>query len=99
MAEAHLDHPGDFHFFSGYGPARVKGPCPHTGCPHHGVSVIAWGPDYEHYELLVCEVNEGCAGRCRGWKAEFPYPESLARGAQHLFPDQQRSGWVEVEDA
>lgn len=63
----HVDNPGEIRWFHGYGPARVIGPCPHDICRHHAQSVIAWGPDYERYELAVCDVDEHCAGRCRAW--------------------------------
>ena len=67
MAEPHLDHPGEFHWFSGYRPLPVLGPCPHTECTHHAQSVIAWGPDHVRYELVECEVDDHCAGQCRAW--------------------------------
>jgi hypothetical protein len=67
VAEPHLDHPGDFHWFSGYGPSLVVGPCPHGDCKHWGKSVIAWGPDYQRYELVTCDDDEGCNGYCRAW--------------------------------
>lgn len=70
MAEAHLDHPGEIHWFKGEGPAPVIGPCPHTDCRHLGQSVIAWGPTLDRYELVECGIAgdaHGCAGRCRAW--------------------------------
>lgn len=67
MSERHLDHPGDLHWFRGYGPAQIIGPCPHAGCRHHAQSVIAHGPDLTRYELVVCEVDAECAGQCRAW--------------------------------
>ncbi|MGD9989057.1 hypothetical protein [Pseudonocardia sp.] len=66
-AQAHLDHPDDFHWFKGEGPRTVMGPCPHTTCRHHAQSVIAWGPDLTRYELVTCDVDEHCAGNCRAW--------------------------------
>lgn len=72
MAEAHLDHPGDIRWFKGWGPAPVLGPCPHESCTHWGMSVIAHGPDFEHYELVRCTDEDGCAGECRGWFGEWP---------------------------
>lgn len=75
MSETHLDHPGDISWFKGYGPANVLGPCPHVDCPHTATSVIAWGPDFEHYTLNACDIPEGCDGYCRGWAAEYPYGE------------------------
>lgn len=65
--DRHLDHPGDWHWFKGYGPTETVGPCPHPACTHHAQSVIAHGPDLTRYELVVCEVDTGCAGRCRAW--------------------------------
>lgn len=67
MAEAHLDHPGDIHWFHGYGPATVLGNCPHGNCAHNAQSVIAWGPSYDRYELVACDVINGCATGCRAW--------------------------------
>ena len=67
MAEPHLDHPGDYHWFHGYGPREVIGPCPHLACPHNAQSVVAWGPDMTRYELMDCDVDDGCAGNCRAW--------------------------------
>lgn len=71
MAEPHLDHPGEIHWFKGEGPAPVLGPCPHD-CKHLGQGVIAWGPSMERYELVECGIREeedpnGCAARCRAW--------------------------------
>lgn len=74
MAEPHLDHPGEIHWFSGYGPADVLGPCPHAACQHLGQGTVAWGPSYERYELVDCgsldpaeESNSDCASTCRAW--------------------------------
>lgn len=67
MAQVYLDHPGDLHWFSGYGPREVLGPCPHAACPHNAQSVVAWGPDATRYELMDCDVDDGCAGNCRAW--------------------------------
>jgi hypothetical protein len=64
VAEPHLDHPGDFHWFKGYGPAPVTGACPHT-CWHNAQTVIAWGPDMDRYELVACDAE--CGGECRAW--------------------------------
>lgn len=41
------------------------GPCPHD-CEHLGTSVVGYGPDLDHYELITCE-DDGCAGNCRAW--------------------------------
>lgn len=70
MAEAHLDHPGEISWFSGYGPAPVIGPCPHTTCPHNMGGNIAWGPDMAHYTLDQCDVADGCNGHCRAWHTD-----------------------------
>jgi hypothetical protein len=47
---------------------KPVGPCPHTDCRHWGQSVVAWGGDFEHYELVVCDDAPGCAG---GWSSEI----------------------------
>lgn len=60
-----LDVPGGVRFFHGHGPAPVLGPCPHD-CEHRHLSVIAWGPDWQRYELIQCDMV--CDGQCRGWK-------------------------------
>lgn len=78
MAEAHLDCPGDVRWYPRKGPLPVVGPCPHS-CSHNSRSVIAWGPDYEHYVLVACDVPDGCDQRCRAWQAEYPFPFSEAR--------------------
>jgi hypothetical protein len=67
MAEVHVDHPGEIRWFKRYGPRTVLGPCPHTTCLHDSQAVIAWGPDYRRYELIVCDTPEGCNGHCRAW--------------------------------
>lgn len=67
MSEIHLDHPGDLHWFKGYGPLPVIGPCPHHQCRHNAQSTIAWGPDKLRYELVACDVDEHCNGSCRAW--------------------------------
>jgi hypothetical protein len=74
MAEPHLDHPGEIHWFMGHGPAPVIGPCRHRECRHLGQSVIAHGPSYERYELVACgsldqaaESDDDCASQCRAW--------------------------------
>lgn len=65
MTFKHLDHPGDFHWWKGHGPAAVLGPCPHTDCRHEYQSTIAWGPDMTRYELVQCEAD--CHSTCRAW--------------------------------
>jgi len=64
-----IDHPDTvIHWFAGYPQEQRRliaaGPCPHI-CEHRGTSVVAWGSDLEHYELIVCD--DACAGRCRAW--------------------------------
>lgn len=71
MAEVHLDHPGEMSWWVGHGPAPILGDCPHT-CEHRDTSTVAYGPDYAHYELVVCIEADGCAGACRGWHAVVP---------------------------
>jgi hypothetical protein len=83
MGEAHLDHPGEIHWFKSYGPSLVLGPCPHA-CPHNAQSVIAYGPSYERYELAQCDVPEHCDGGCRTWVDEHGRP---------------RTAWLQVRDA
>jgi hypothetical protein len=77
VTEAHLDHPGEIHWFKSHGPAPVLGPCTHTECRHNGQGVIAWGPSYERYELVACgsidpadESDSDCAMHCRAWVDE-----------------------------
>jgi hypothetical protein len=72
MAEAHLDHPGEIHWFKSEMPRPVIGPCPHTECEHLGQGVIAWGPSMERYELVECgsgrkRVPGECNAGCRAW--------------------------------
>lgn len=72
--EPHLDHPGEISWYVGHGPAPILGDCPHVACEHRDSHTVAWGPDFEHYELVVCvETGEGkCGGACRGWAAAYP---------------------------
>ena len=70
MADIQLDHPGDWHWFHGYGPLPVIGDCPHTTCRHLGTSTIAVSPRLDRYELQECDMSAeegGCAGQCRTW--------------------------------
>lgn len=93
MAETHLDHPGDWKWFHGRGPAPVLGPCPHATCPHERGRAIAHGPDFEHYVLTECREpaeEGGCGGTCRGWYAEYPPGEGPFRAR---FPQE----WLHVE--
>lgn len=63
----HVDAPGVIRWFAGHHPLPIVGLCPHTACTHHAQGVVAWGPDYQRYELVECDVTDGCAGRCRAW--------------------------------
>lgn len=91
MAEPHLDNPGDVRWFAGYGPADVVGPCPHGDCAHNALSDIAWGPDFDHYALVTCDVADGCDGYCRGWVAEYPHGE----GPKHRLGQLLQTTWSE----
>jgi hypothetical protein len=56
--EVAVDLPGEVWWFKSdpeEGDRRPVGSCPHTGCRHTGQSVVAWGPDLDHYELIVCD--------------------------------------------
>lgn len=97
MGEAHLDHPGEWHWFSGYGPLPVTGPCPHTDCPHNATITIAYGPDFEHYELIICDVDAGCNGRCRGWTREYPVGYAYEHKVPRVLWPDQHLGWLETE--
>lgn len=86
--EAHVDHPGEVSWYVGHGPATTLGPCPHSTCPHLGWTTVAWGPDLERYELVVCDdgalqdpLGGGCDGQCRGWVRQ--QEDSNARGELH----------------
>lgn len=73
MAHISIDYPDEVvHWFKSYPEdqrnRQVTGLCPHD-CPHNAASTVAWGPDYRFYELLTCDVDDGCAGNCRGWMA------------------------------
>lgn len=82
--EPHLDHPGEITWWVGHGPAPILGDCEHVDCQHRDTATVAHGPDWEHYELVVCiEKGDGkCAGACRGWHAEYPrdvVPDGMPR--------------------
>jgi hypothetical protein len=53
------------HWFKGYGPIALGGPCSHD-CKHRSMSNIAWGPDKAHYTLNECN---DCG--CRAWDAVY----------------------------
>lgn len=97
MSEAHLDHPGDWRWFSGHGPRPVKGPCPHVDCGHSDVRAIAYGPDFDHYVLDECHTEAGCNGRCRGWTAEYPPDVASELGLPRFRFPENHLGWLEVE--
>lgn len=70
-SRVHVDYPDEpVHWFAGYRQRNraVLGDCPHRDCGHKETTVIGWGPDTLHYELVIC-VSDGCAGNCRGWCA------------------------------
>jgi hypothetical protein len=83
-APAELSNLGDVRWFAGYGPEPVVGPCPHRSCPHNHQSVVAWGPDFDRYELVTCDVEDGCDGGCRGWlDVTDDLDRSTPRGVVH----------------
>lgn len=93
--EVQLEHPGEISWFKSYPEEehrRPVGPCPHTECQHLGTSVVAWGPDLDHYELWVCDDNSpgGCDGWCRGWKAV----DDNAHGGTHGPKRQQEPAYL-----
>jgi hypothetical protein len=59
-------------WFAVYPPSErarpLIGPCPHQ-CPHNLTATVGWGADLAHYELVRCDVRDGCNGNCRGWMA------------------------------
>jgi hypothetical protein len=59
-----LNNPGDVVWFPDCGPKPTVGHCNHA-CGHTAQRVIAWGPDWTHYELVQCD--DACAGACRTW--------------------------------
>lgn len=90
MGEAHLDTDGGVRWFKGHGPAPVVGPCPHDDCDHKWTSsVIAYGPDFAHYELLECRTTKGEGCGCRGWYGEWP--------AGHTPRWRHPEAWLQVE--
>ena len=64
-----IDHPDEvIHWFKPY-PADQRsrtavGPCPHD-CEHRNTSVVGYGSDLDHYELVTCD--DVCDGNCRAW--------------------------------
>ncbi len=73
------------HWFKGYDPKPIIGPCPHD-CKHRGISDIAWGPDLDHYTLDECT---DCG--CRAWmRAEPPKRTCL---------NWKEGPWMQVEPA
>jgi hypothetical protein len=64
--KAVLDNPGEVSWFHGHGPKKPIGDCDHV-CRHLSTSVIAYGPDFDHYELVECY---DC--KCRSWIPDSP---------------------------
>lgn len=60
--------PGQVWWFADWRPKDFLGPCSHS-CQGAGVSIVAWGSDLFHYELVEC--NE-CG--CRAWKSACSWP-------------------------
>lgn len=84
MAEVHLDHPGEVSWFAGHGPAPILGKCEHR-CEHRDTRTVAWGHDFDHYELAVCVEPTGCNKQCRGWLSQYPGNWGIkARGFQRF---------------
>lgn len=77
MSHAAISQPDEvIHWFASWPEAQrgrpVLGDCPHARCPHVATTVVGWGPDLAHYELVVCD-SDGCQGNCRGWAAAGQY--------------------------
>ena len=51
--------------FSGHTWWDLGDVCAHD-CTHSDLTVVAWGPDVAHYELVECAVAAGGCG-CRAW--------------------------------
>jgi hypothetical protein len=93
VAPITIDHPDQvIHWFATYPEADrarpVLGPCPHD-CAHLATTVVGWGPDPAHYELIICdgqaERGPGCDGQCRGWlPAPGTYAQHCAVAWKHL---------------
>lgn len=83
----YIDVPeGQVHWFTPWKPGADGGPCDHD-CVHPAVMIIAWGPDFEHYELGKCQK---CS--CIAWytQAENPFDEpsqSVAGFHEHISED------------
>lgn len=97
MGEVHLDHPGEWSWFSCYGPLPIRGPCPHYDCPHDFMRDIAYGPDYDHYTLVQCDVPDGCNGLCRGWVKEYPIFIAYQLGIPRITWPDKYLGWWEMD--
>lgn len=70
MSVAHIDNDthGAVRWFRDYGPVPVQ---PYTGdCQHWGQSVIAWGWDSKHYELVECGISGHGDCNSRAWSNE-----------------------------
>lgn len=90
MSEVRLNHPGEVTWDVGHGPAQVSGPCEHDKCSHWDVRSVAWGPDFRHYELVECVDPEGCAGRCRAWRAQHPDGRAYLHPFRSFDPSTER---------
>lgn len=58
---------GNVRWFHDHGPTPVR---PYVGdCQHWGQSVIAWGWDHKHYELVTCDIDHNGTPGChsRAW--------------------------------
>ncbi|MEV8149938.1 hypothetical protein AB0O52_17555 [Arthrobacter sp. NPDC080073] len=75
---------GNIRWFRDYGPVPVEN---YEGeCQHRGQSVIAWGWDRKHYELVECGINGKDCGS-RAWSDErgritTPWMQPKERGDQ-----------------
>lgn len=83
-----ISHPGETTWYRHYGPLPEIGPCPHR-CPHTLTKPIAWGPDFDHFELVQCVVEQGCAAQCRAWHPHYPRATRITRPLP--------TGWVQVQ--
>lgn len=86
--EVMLDNPGEIRWFKSDPEEehrRPLGPCPHDTCPHNATSTVAWGPDLDHYELIVCDTDgpDCCDGWCRGWAATDDNTHGGTRGGRY----------------
>lgn len=72
----------EIEMFAGYEWLDLGEPCDHD-VPHNSQSVIGWGPDVAHYELIEAECG------CRAW-ADGRYEQERQRASGlHGFWHQQ----------